>query len=70
MTGPRSSGNMASEIVSVESVDVIDGTDFEEVMKERNRVSHRYCEIRLVDRARTSLELLEWHCTHSFLSWF
>jgi hypothetical protein len=46
MTGPLSSGNLVSGIVaveSVESVDVIDGTDFEgfeEVMKERNRVSY------------------------------
>jgi hypothetical protein len=39
MTGPPSSGNMVSGINAVESVDVIDGTDFEEVMKERNRVS-------------------------------
>jgi hypothetical protein len=52
MTGPSSSQHVASGIVaaesveSVESVNVIDGTDFdssfEEVMKERNRVSYEY----------------------------
>ena len=42
MAGPPSSGNLiVSDIIgAVESVDVIDGTDFEEVTKERNPVSY------------------------------
>jgi hypothetical protein len=42
MTGPPISGNMLSGINAVESDEVIDDTDFEEVMKERNRVSYEY----------------------------
>jgi hypothetical protein len=43
MEGPPllwKSGNLVSDIIAVESVDVIDGTDFERARNERNRVSY------------------------------